>query len=182
MAAWLNRWLFISILPLIFFRDAEAHRDLFLPHKIYESHPFHVSVVEINHNAAEKTLEISCKIFTDDFEKALAQNYKMKVDLINPPVKRAMDTLVKSYISLHLSLNADGKKLNLVYVGFEHENDAVYGYFEADNIPSLKKITITNRVMYDFFTDQVNLMHVIVDGKRQSTKLDYPDTEAAISF
>jgi hypothetical protein len=43
-------------------------------------HPFHVSVVEINHNETDKTLEISCKIFIDDFEKVLAQNYKVKVD------------------------------------------------------------------------------------------------------
>lgn len=40
------------------------------------THPFHVSVIEINHNAADKTLEISCKIFTDDFEKILAKNYQ----------------------------------------------------------------------------------------------------------
>ena len=58
-------------------------------------HPFHVSVVEINHNVADKTLEISCKIFTDDFEKVLAQNYQTRIDLINPPDKKAMDTFVK---------------------------------------------------------------------------------------
>ena len=81
------------------------------------AHPFHVSVVEVNHNAADKTLEISCKIFTDDFEKVLTQNYpqdagrKAKVDLINPPDKAAMDTLVKKYIASHLSLSADGKPL-----------------------------------------------------------------------
>src|SRR6476661_2375693 len=34
-------------------------------------HPFHVSTTEINHNATDKTLEISCRIFTDDFESCL---------------------------------------------------------------------------------------------------------------
>ena len=33
-----------------------------------ELHPFHVSVVEINHNETDKTLEISCKIFTDKLD------------------------------------------------------------------------------------------------------------------
>ena len=32
-------------------------------------HPIFVSVTEIEHNAKDKTLEISCKIFTDDLEK-----------------------------------------------------------------------------------------------------------------
>src|SRR4026207_1215483 len=80
-------------------------------------HPFHVSVVEIEHNAAEKTLEISCKIFTDDFEKILVKNYKTKVDLINPPDHKAMDTLVKKYLRSHLFINADGKPVNLTYLG-----------------------------------------------------------------
>ena len=33
------------------------------------NHPIFMSVTEIEHNAKDKTLEISCKVFTDDFEK-----------------------------------------------------------------------------------------------------------------
>ena len=42
-------------------------------------HPYYISVVEINHNPTDKTLEISCKIFTNDFEATLEKNYKTKV-------------------------------------------------------------------------------------------------------
>lgn len=147
-----------------------------------EGHPFHVSVAEVNHNAANKTLEISCKIFTDDFEKVLTQNYKTKVDLINPPNKPAMDSLVKKYIFSHLSLSADGRLVKLSYVGFEHESEAVYGYVQADNIPSVKKVDITDKLMHDLFTDQINIIHVIVGGERKSTKLDYPATQASFSY
>jgi hypothetical protein len=151
-------------------------------------HPFHVSVVEINHNAAEKTLEISCKIFTDDFEKILAQNYpqeagnKIRVDLINPPNRKAMDSLVKKYILSHLAISADGKALSFTYLGFERDNEAVFSYIQAENISSVKQIEITNKLMQDMFTDQVNIMHVIVKGERKSTKLDFPKTVAAFSF
>ena len=145
-------------------------------------HPFHVSVVEINHNAADKSLEISCKIFTDDFEKVLAQNYKTKVDLINPPDRKAMDSLVKKYIFSHIAVIVDGKPGTLIYVGFEKDNEAVFSYVEVDNISSLKKIEITNSLMHDMFTDQVNIMHVIENGNRKSTKLDYPATKTNIEF
>jgi ABC-type sugar transport system substrate-binding protein len=146
------------------------------------NHPFHVSVVEIEHNAADKTLEISCKIFTDDFEKILVKNYNTKVDLINPPDHKAMDTLVKKYLRSHLFINADGKPVNFSYLGFEHESEAVYGYFQVDNIASVKKIDITNSLMHDMFDDQVNLMHVIVGGNRKSMKLDYPGKTASFTF
>jgi hypothetical protein len=145
-------------------------------------HPFHVSVVEINHNAAEKSLEISCKIFTDDFEKVLAKNYKAKVDLINPPSKPAMDSLVKKYIFSHLSLRVNGSNVPFTYVGFENDNDAAYGYVEIPNVPVVSRIDISNSIMFDMFDDQINIMHVVVGGTRKSNKLNYPEKELSISF
>lgn len=58
-------------------------------------HPLHVSTTEVNFNAKDKTLEVSCKIFSDDFEAILAKLYKQKTDLSNPNMKSAMDELVK---------------------------------------------------------------------------------------
>lgn len=145
-------------------------------------HPFHVSVIEINHNAADKTLEISCKIFTDDFEKVLARNYKTKVDLINPPNKAAMDTLIKKYLFSHLTIKANGRPVVFDYLGFENDHEAAFGYIEVPNVTTLSKVDISTNIMYDMFDDQMNIFHVIVNGNRKSTKLNYPDKETVISF
>lgn len=145
-------------------------------------HPFHVSVTEINHNKTDKTLEITCKIYTDDFEKVLAQNYKTKVDLINPPDKSKMDTLVKKYLFSHLSIKANGKPVALNYIGFENESEAAYGYVEVENISSISKIEVTDTILYDFFDDQIGIIHAIVNGNRKSTKLNYPDKVASFDF
>jgi hypothetical protein len=171
MAASVCKWSIFSLLAvaLTSFRPA-------LPH------PFHVSVVETEHNATDKTLEISCKIFTDDFETLLAKNYKVKVDLINPPNKAAMDTLVKKYLLSHLSMKANGRPVVLNYVGFENESEAAYGYFEVENIAVLSKLEITNSILFDKFDDQMNIMHVKVNGNRKSTKLNYPEKEAVFNF
>jgi len=184
MAASIYKWLAITLFPaILFFNDSSVQQgNLFPLQGVRGFHPFHVSVAEINHNATDKTLEISCKIFTDDFEKVLAQNYKAMVDLINPPDKKAMDTLVKKYIKTHLSIHVDGKPVNFSYIGFERESEAVYSYFQVDNMASVKTISITNKLMQDLFTDQINLMHVIVGGNRKSTKLDYPETQAVFNF
>ena len=95
MAASVYKWLFIPLLVVFisaYTTPGGAGKAA--------AHPFHVSVTEIEHNAADKTLEISCKIFTDDFETILAKNYNTKVDLINPPNKPAMDSLVKKIYTL----------------------------------------------------------------------------------
>ncbi len=169
MASSVYKWLFFPLICLLMAGKPAPH-------------PFHVSVIEVNHNATDKTLEISCKIFTDDFEKILAKNYKTKVDLIHPADKGAMDSLVKKYLMSHLSISADGKPVQLNYLGFEHEKEAVYGYIEVENVPAVKKISVSTNIMYDQFEDQVNIMHVFVNGNRKSTKLNFPETEAEIVF
>ncbi|HEU4472678.1 MAG TPA: DUF6702 family protein, partial [Flavisolibacter sp.] len=47
----------------------------------YSFHPFYISVTEVNHNRADKTLEISCKIFADDLEETLEKSYKTQLDI-----------------------------------------------------------------------------------------------------
>ena len=145
-------------------------------------HPYFVSVTEINHNATDKTLEISCKLFTDDFEKALADKYKMKVDLSAPKDKKATDRIITEYIKNHLAIKADGKVVNFNYIGFEKEDDAFFSYFQVENIASVKRIDITNSILHEEHDTQMNIMHVSVGGNRKSTKLDYPNTEASFNF
>jgi hypothetical protein len=146
-------------------------------------HPLYVSVTEINHNAADKNLEISCKVFTDDFEKTLTNIYHTKVDLSAPANKSEADKMVKEYIKSHLQLKLDGKPVTLEYVGFEKENDAIWSYFQVSNTAvAPKKIEITNSILYESYDKQMNLMHVSVNGNRKSTRINYPDKEAVFQF
>jgi hypothetical protein len=58
----LFKWFFLLFLAGSNHNVATGDTQLF-------SHPFFISVTEINHNSGDKNLEISCKIFTDDFGK-----------------------------------------------------------------------------------------------------------------
>ena len=147
------------------------------------AHPLYVSVTEINHNANDKTLEISCKIFADDFEKALNTANNKKVDLYNPKDKTEAGRVVTEYIKKHLTLKLDGKAVNFSFVGFEREEDALWSYFQVSGVISPpKKVEITNNILYELYDKEINLVHVSVGGNRKSTKLDYPDTNAVIEF
>jgi hypothetical protein len=146
------------------------------------AHPFYVSVTEINHNAAEKTLEISCKIFTDDMEKTLKQNYKAKIDIIQPKDKASLIKMITEYLNNHLKINVDGKAVSFRYIGNEIDDSYAYVYLQVDNITTVKNIEIKNSLLYDYIDKQVNIMHVVVNGNRKSTKLEYPDTVAVFEW
>jgi hypothetical protein len=145
-------------------------------------HPIFVSVVEIEHNAKEKSLEVSCKIFTDDFEKTLRAAYKTHIDLMDEKIKPAMDKLVNDYVQKHLKINADGKILALKYLGYERIEEGIYSYFEINNINSVKKITVSDNILFEYNKQQINLVHVIVGGNRKSTKLTNPESIATVEF
>ena len=146
-----------------------------------EFHPFYISVTEINQNAKDKILEISIKVFAEDLEETLKKDYKAPVDLSLAKDKVALDKVIPDYINKHLALVVDGKPVRLTYVGYEKERESAYCYFQVDNVSSVKKLDITNSILYDFNGDQISIMHVVLNGKRQSVKLNNPDRQASFT-
>jgi len=145
-------------------------------------HPFYISVTEVNYNAREKSLEISCKIFAEDMEETLKKDYKTTVDLTSKKQQAQNDKLIADYVTKHLAIAADGKSTKLSYVGFEKQAEAVYCYFEVNNVAPPKKVDFTNTILQDFTDKQINIIHMIVGGNRKSLKLDYPAKQASFSF
>ena len=146
------------------------------------THPIFVSVLEIEHNVTDKALEVSCKIFTDDFEKTLRQTYHTHVDLLNPAEKEAMSRLVSDYVQKHVKIQVNGKWQAMQFKGYEQIEEAIYSYYQVDNIASLKSITVTDNILYEYKAQQMSLLHITVSGNRQSTKLINPDEKASFVF
>lgn len=168
MASILYKWFFVAAFSLLSARS--------------NVHPIFVSVVEIEHNATDKTLEVSCKIFTDDFEKALRDTYKTHVDLVDPKTHEAMGKLVSDYVIKHLSLQVNGKASTLQYKGYEQIEEAIYSYYQVDEVPTVKKISVKDNILYEFKPEQIQLLHITVNGNRKSTKLQNPEDKVSIEF
>jgi hypothetical protein len=176
MAAILYKWLAICSLWLMNVNGLKP-----APHAV-SRHPFYVAVTEINLNPSDKTLEVSCKMFADDLEQILEKNNHVQLDISSVKDKAKFDSYIPAYVKNHLSLSVDGKPSTLSYIGFEKDKESAFCYFQVENIASLKKLDVNNSLLHDFTADQINIIHVMVNGKRQSTKLDYPNHDASFSF
>jgi hypothetical protein len=146
------------------------------------AHPLYISVTEINHNPKDKILEISCKVFTNDFEAVLEKAAGAKVDLSAVKDKAASDKLIAGYVVRHLRLKVDGKQVELHFVGSENEEDGTWSYFQVNDVPTVKRIDVVNDLLYEGFSQQINIIHVTVGGQRQSTRLDCPAANASFQF
>lgn len=145
-------------------------------------HPYYVSVTEIKHNAKAQSIEVSCRMYSDDAETALKKISAERVDILNPKSKAQVDLLISKYVPLHLKIAVNGKAIVLQYVGYEFESEAIWCYFEAKNVRSVKRMDVSNNLLYAEHAEQINMMHVSVNGERKSTKLDNPQSSAAFSF
>ncbi len=146
-------------------------------------HPFFVSMTDINYNAKDKELEISVRIFTDDLENTIRKYHpNVKVDILHPNDQKQMDGFVNDYIQKHLQFQLNGKAVQMAFVGYEQQKESIWAYFEVKDVTMVWKLNITNSLLQDYNTSQINMMHVQVGDKEKSNKLDYPDTDALFVF
>lgn len=145
-------------------------------------HPLYVSVTEFNHNQKESILEISCKMFVDDCEATLRQQNKVNIDITHPKDPKQLEKILNDYIQKHLQLKVDGKAAVLQWVGYEKENESVWCYLQANDIKTVKKLEITNSLLYDQYNTQISIMHATVGGNRKSIRINYPDKTAQFDF
>jgi hypothetical protein len=145
-------------------------------------HPIHVSTTNIEYNKTDNKLEVICTIFTDDFEAALAKQYHAKTDLNKADMHAAMDALIKNYIATNLHIKTGDVPAKLNYLGFEINREATDVYLESDKIPAVKKVDAEVSLLHNLFDDQINIVHITVNGVRKSEKLDFPDKKVEQVF
>lgn len=145
-------------------------------------HPFFVSVIEINHNAKEATVEISVRVFTEDFEKTLQKRTTARLDIIKPPDNAFLDKQIGAYLAEKIKMKVNGQPVTFHYLGHEVQKESVWSYMEVEKVSDVKKIELDCSLLYDFEKAQSNIIHVKNKGTDKSYKLDYPKNSAVFEF
>ncbi|HEY1038707.1 MAG TPA: DUF6702 family protein [Bacteroidia bacterium] len=146
-------------------------------------HPYYISTTEFNFNNAGKTVEITCRMFTDNIEDALEKTYKKEIDILHPKDKKEVGKLLADYINNHLKVKINNKDYPFTIIGYEKEEDAIWTYLEIKKDLKPKSIIIQNTLLYEHLPAQVNMVHVTVNGSgRQSSKVTNPDKEIKFNF
>lgn len=131
--------------------------------------------MEFNYNSKSQTFEITGRFFLDDLENAVNKKYKTSVHFQDARQKVKMNDLLKDYASEYLRLKADNQFITVNYIGYEEDRESVNIYLESDQISPPKKVEVAVSFLYNYFDDQMNIIHIIVNGERKSDKLNYPN-------
>lgn len=159
-----NLWLFL--LPVFF---------LFSFTKTKAKHPYHVGSVEINYNSSSKSFEITGRFFLDDLENGLGKKYGNSFHFNDEKYKARLNEALEKYCADYLKLKVDGRFLKINYVGYEEDSESVNVFLESETVSSPKKVEAAVSFLYNLFDDQINIVHIIVNGQRKSEKLTFPN-------
>ena len=145
-------------------------------------HPLHLSVSDIFHNTETNSLEITQRIFADDLEDALRNRAKTKVDIFNPKDPEVLSRLIGDYVRQNFSISVNSRPVELNYLGYEAEEDAIWVYLEVPKVRNFKSITVQNTVFFEMFDDQLNLINVKKNGSIRSLKLQPDKRQSSLTY
>lgn len=120
------------------------------------AHKFYTSLTEVELNRETRSLEITMRVFADDLENALSKRAGTRVYLDKTP---GVDRQILAYVNDSFELkNKNGQAKRLIWVGKEVKVDAVWLYIEAPMPEGLDGAQLRNRLLFEMFAEQVNIV------------------------
>ena len=135
---------------------------IYFAHTGVKDHPIYLSSTEVSYKPKTKILEISVKVFSDDFEKILSDIHKEKIEIGTDREHPKVQEYIMAYLSKNLKITADQKRLDYRFVGREpgEKSDmfAYYIYLEVKNTAPFKTLYVENSMFVEEFTNQLNFI------------------------
>jgi hypothetical protein len=144
------------------------------------AHPYYVGVTEVSIETAKKDIRVSCKLNMNDVQLNLSQTAGKAIDLIN--ITPANQQLLSVLINTGLTVQVGSKRINLAFLGYSVEDDAIWCFLEAKNIKYYPRIIVCNNLLYNQFETQTHFIHCIMNGGRKSSKIVNPETCATFVY
>ncbi len=120
----------------------------------------------MQYDSKERLFEISVRVFTDDFEKALSEDSNSKVHLTETDKN---DPLVEKYIRSHFAyVNPQKQTKSFSYVGHEIEADANWLYLEMPYTEPFRGGLMKQNLLMELFDDQVNMVNINYQGQKKT--------------
>lgn len=145
-------------------------------------HKFYVSVTQINYVPNKKRVEITSRIFIDDLEKALDKKYKKKFYLTSTREIENADALIQEYLKEKIKISINKKAQNIEYLAREVEGDVLIFYTKIAISKKINTFEIYNSLLTDIYKEQQNIVHLNINGNKNSFLFTNSDTNQKIDY
>ena len=147
---------------------------------VINDHKFYVSTTSIIYKEERQTFEITSQMFIDDMESLLRIS-KKDIKMLPDSNIKLIDELVENSLRKYFHVEINKKIVDFNFLGREYKNDIIQCYIEVKIPYNSKRITFRNRMFFNLFDEQQNIIHFKNDDKRESVLL-HSESDSAIFY
>ena len=130
------------------------------------AHPLHTSLAELAYDPAARTLNVSLRVFVDDFASAVTRG---KAAAPHAPIVVPPDSAMFRYVVGRFALfDRAGRPVPLRWCGARRSGDLLFLCLRAPVGQPPAGVRVRSAVLTEIFTDQVNIVQASVGGRRQT--------------
>lgn len=145
-------------------------------------HKFYVSVTQIDFVPNKKRVEITSRIFIDDLEKALEKKFKKKFYLTSTKEIENSEILIQEYLKEKIKISINKKAQNIEYLAREVEGDVLIFYTKIAISKKINTFEIYNSLLTDLYKEQQNIVHLNINGNKNSFLFTNSETNQKIVY
>ena len=145
-------------------------------------HKYYISVTQINYIEEKQSVQITSRIFIDDFENILRQRYDESITLAGKEEPKTINTFIEKYLKEKIAIKINNNETIITFIGKEYEGDIMRCYLEIEGVESIQSIEISNKILFDLFEDQQNIVKTKINSKQKSVIQTYQDNITLLNF
>lgn len=159
--------LFIIVLSLVSFKTM---------------HKYYVSLTEIEYVKEKRSVQIITRIFIDDFENVLRNRFDEGLTLDTEKEIVETNFYIEKYLKDKLKITINLKDLSFDFLGKEYEDDMILCYLEIQNIDQISSIKVENKLLYEIFQDQKNMVRFKIHSINKTILLIKENDKGVLNF
>ncbi|GAL84177.1 hypothetical protein MYP_1405 [Sporocytophaga myxococcoides] len=151
------------------------------------AHPLKMAYTSVKYSAVKKVFEITHRVFQDDFENTLREEYNYSGgDVFINQKNQITQKFVNDFFQKNFSIKFNKTAVNLKFVKTEQKNQmGIIVYYETEKVDlsKISSIQIYNFIMMESFKEQVNMFHLnINDEIKRTIKFEIDKTNENLLF
>lgn len=145
-------------------------------------HKFYMAIYQINFAPEKKMLQITSRIFLDDFNGALTKKYNKKTFLGTDKESVEDVNLLKKYLAENFAIKVNGQTKTMNFLSKEMDDDVLVCYLNVKEISKINTLEIHNSVLIDCFAEQQNIVHLAAFGTKKSFLFTETSTKQVLKY
>ncbi len=146
------------------------------------THKFYVGIYQVHYSESKQRLEITCRIFADDLNAALKKTYKKDFAFGEKTPSADEESQLAKYVSDRFSIKINGTQKKFEYLSCEMESNVLIAYFRIPDVEKISKLDISNRILFDYVTEQQNIIQTNVNSKKQNLLLTNENPSGRLNY